>query len=91
VSKGRTQTLKEENRNRIIAYLAAQFVLFALFSGIITLTFKDVNELVLKLTGLSGISLLSFPVCIILEGLIPPNVKAMLVDQRQLGIPPGDN
>lgn len=82
--------LKAGNRKWLVAYVFAQFVFFALFAGIIPLTFSDTNELLQKIRNPQGlISILSIPLTIILEGLISSDNKARIVFLRIKNFMPG--
>jgi hypothetical protein len=75
--------LKDKNRKWLIAYLLFNAVLFAIFSGLVALSIQDINELIDKLKSPSGFfPLLGFPLAIVLEGLIHPDYKAVLVFLR---------
>jgi hypothetical protein len=72
--------LKNKNRKWLIFYLLGHIVLFALFSTFVIPTFDGVNGFLSKLKSPSGFfPLLSFPLAIVLEGLIHSNHKAILI------------
>lgn len=82
--------IKDKNRKWLIFYLLFQVALFALFAAAVSPTFKDVNEFLSKLKSPSGFfPLLSFPIVIVLEGLIHSKYKAVLVFWRRKNPLPG--
>lgn len=82
--------LKSENRKWLISYVFAQFVFFALFAGIIPLTFNDSNSFLENIRDPQGlVSLLAIPLTIILEGLISSDNKARIVFLRIKNCMPG--
>ncbi len=75
--------IKDKNRKWLISYLLFQVALFTLFAAAVSPTFSDINEFLDKLKSPSGFfPLLSFPLAIVLEGLIHSKHKAVLVYWR---------
>lgn len=65
-------------------------VLFALFAAIVNPTFDDVNSFLSKLKSPSGLfPLISFPLAVVLEGVIHSNRKAVLVFWKKKNPLPG--
>lgn len=65
-------------------------VLFALFSTIINPTYIEINSFLLKLKSPTGLfPILSFPLAVILEGVIHSNFKAIIVFWRKRNPLPG--
>jgi hypothetical protein len=82
--------LKTENRKWLIFYVFAQFVFFALFAGIIPLTFNDTSSFLENIRDPQGlVSLLAIPLTIMLEGLISSDNKARIVFLRIKNCMPG--
>jgi len=77
---GKYKTIKHKNRKWLLSYFIAQILIFTLFSGIITLTFRDVEVFLGRVKSLNGMLLLiTFPLTIILEGILSSDMKAILV------------
>jgi len=75
--------IKTENRKWLIGYLLLHIVIFALFCGLVNLTFSDVNQLLSKLKDPQGfLPLLAVIFSIVLEGLLSNPIKEFLVFWR---------
>lgn len=80
---GNQSYIKDINRKWLICYLLFHIALFALFSGLIGLSFEDVNKLLSKLKTPTGfLPLVGLPFTIILEGLLSNSIKEVLVFWR---------
>lgn len=83
MSSGKGDYIKSTNRKWLIGYLLLNVVIFAYFSGLIGLTFKDFNELLSKLKSPDGfLPLLGLPLSIVLEGFLSNSFKEVLVFWR---------
>ena len=66
-----------------MCYLLLHIIIFALFAALINPSFRDISDFLSKLKSPSGLfPLLSFPLAIVLEGLIHSDRKAILVFWR---------
>jgi hypothetical protein len=87
---GRDKLIKDKNRKWLIFYLLGHVVLFALLAAILSPTLTDVNDFLSKLKSPSGFfPILSFPLAIVLEGLIHSDHKAVIVFWRTENPDPG--
>lgn len=76
----KSKTIKTQNRKWLISYLIFNILIFALFSGILALSLKDIEKLITQLKSPDGLFLLiAFPLTIVLEGILRPDIKAMLI------------
>ena len=83
--------IKDINRKWLISYLLFHIVLFAIFATLISPTFSDITELLLKLKSPSGfLPILSFPFTIVFEGILHSNLKAIIVFWRLKNTLPGN-
>lgn len=88
--KVKQRYIKNENRKWLIGYLLLHIVIFALFCGLVNLTFSDVNQLLSKLKGPQGfLPLIAVTFSIVLEGLFSNSIKEFLVFWRVKNRLPG--
>jgi hypothetical protein len=75
--------IKDQNRKLLVCYLMANIIVFSLFAAFVPSTFEDINNFFSKLKSPKGfLPFFAFPLCIVLEGLIHSDTKAMLVFWR---------
>lgn len=74
------KNIKRLNRKWLLSYLIFHIIIFGLFSGILSLTVKDVEAALSRLKSPDGLFILiAYPLTIILEGILSSHVKAILV------------